>query len=302
MNIIPFLGLCTSVVILVALVALVYMLFNKKPNKVVVADTSAAKPSKPQKWLLPLGIAFIIAIWTIWGALFFIAVVWLLRMNPGSDISFTVSSNEKKAARQVYTWLFWSSIIAVPIFIGANFDTSSESTINERVLTALIPLIIHILLLTGLTSKSAFVYRHTQQGILLIALRAGMASLAAAIAQSYTDYAIMLFLLGNGALWLFGSLFGWSQVSDGKCWFMERKGETIVLMDIKSGKIVAPESQTIQPNEADKKLEQILNSMNAHEKQIAKEKALEAFQSGIPGEVRKNALNILSILGEVEKF
>ena len=54
--------------------------------------------------------------------------------------------------------------------------------------------------------------------------------------------------------------------------------------------------------ETDKKLEQILNGMSAPEKQIAKEKALEAFQSGIQGEVRKNAMNILSILGEVEKF
>jgi Flp pilus assembly protein TadB len=54
--------------------------------------------------------------------------------------------------------------------------------------------------------------------------------------------------------------------------------------------------------ETEKKLEQVFNSMSLPEKQTAKEKVLEAFQSGILDEARKNAVNILSSLGEVEKF
>jgi Flp pilus assembly protein TadB len=69
----------------------------------------------------------------------------------------------------------------------------------------------------------------------------------------------------------------------------------------------AQAAQTKQPAvrraaETEKKLEQVFNSMSLPEKQTAKEKALETFQSGILDEARKNAVNILSSLGEVEKF
>ena len=297
---------CVFILVIGAVVALVIMLL--KPNlgrskdaKAISANT--AKPTRKgwQSWLLPVGIALILLIWTFWGALFFLAVVWVLRMDPSPDASFTVSKNEQNTAKRIYTWLFWSPIFTVPIFMGIALNLSNSATINERVLSALVPLILHAFLLLGMTSKSAFVYRHTQQGILLIALRAGTASLAISMGSSPYD-GLGLFFLSNGALWLIGSIVGWNQIFNSKCWFMDRKGETIILMDIENKKIVTPESQTIQPNEADKKLEQFLTSMNTYEKQITKEKALEAFRSGILGEVRKNAVNILSILGEVEKF
>jgi len=254
------------------------------------------KSAKPKRmgWLLYFGIAFIIAIWTALGALFFLAVVWVLRLNPGSDVSFVLGKNDKKTAQRVYTWLFFSSFITVPIFIGAAANASYNSTINERVLAALMPLIIHAPLLLGLTSKSAFVYRHTQQGILLIALRAGMASLAAINVEDHIENTLLLFVFGNGALWLIGSIVGWSQVSSGKCWFMERKGEAII-----SSESTKPEKSKTPV--IDKELDDMLKHLDAKGKLAAKQKALHAFQTGTPAS-KKRAVEILSKLGEVETF
>jgi hypothetical protein len=263
---------------------------HQDPNE---APVKSAKP-KRMSWLLYFGIAFLIAIWTALGALFFLAVVWVLRRNPGSDVSFSLGKNDKKTAQRVYTWLFFSSFITVPIFIGAVVNVSYNATINERVLAALLSLIMHAPLLLGLTSKSAFVYRHTQQGILLIALRAGTASLAAINVEDYLGFALLLFFLGNGALWLIGSIVGWSQTSSGKCWFMERKGEKILLPGS-----VAPEN--INHPSMDKELTSMLESLNADSIKAAKEKALHAFQTGTPT-IKKRAVTVLAKLGEVEKF
>jgi hypothetical protein len=183
----------------------------------------------------------------------------------------------------------------VPIFLMSAAGTYSSSiTNNEYVLMALAPLVLHLPLLTGLTSKSGFVYRHTQQAILLIALRAGMASLAAMNVEDHLDYALLLFVFGNGLLWLIGSISGWSQVSSGKCWLMERKGE----------KLLAPES-TQAPRTGtsleDKELKDMLKSLDAPGMTTARQKAMHAFRTGTP-EMKKRAIAVLSQLGEVEKF
>lgn len=291
--------LCVGMIVTAAIVALIYLLLNPQKGAPKATQKLPANESPKrnwQIWILYAGIALILTIWTIWGALFFLAIIWVMRMNPGSDTAYTLTNNEKSTARRVYTWLFLSPLITVPIFIGTAGNASNNPTINKFVLAALIPLIIHAPLLLGLTSKSVFVYRHTQQGLLLIALRAGLASLAAINLENHWENTLLLFFFGNGFLWLVGSIVGWSQISSGKSWFMNYKSEQIILQK-------PPAAQVIQAvTEEDKKLEQLLNSMNATEKQTAKEKALEAFRSGIPGEVRKNAMNILSILGEVEKF
>ncbi len=286
---------CVFILVIGAVVALVIMLLKPNLGRSKDAQAISAETAKPtrkgwQSWLLPVGIALILLIWTFWGALFFLAVAWVLRMDPSPDASFTVGKNEQKTVRRVYKWLFWSPIFTVPIFMGIALNLSNSATINERVLSALVPLIVHAFLLLGMTSKSAFVYRHTQQGILLIALRAGMASLAA---LNIGDSGIILFLFGNGLLWFIGSLAGWSQINDDKCWFMERKGETIILTDV------------VQPSQANAVTNQTLNnkrkSLDTPGMTTARQKAIHAFQSGTP-ELKKRAVAVLSELGEVEKF
>ena len=266
---------------------------NDDDDEVNDTPVESEKP-KRMGWLLYFGIAFIIAIWTALGGLFFLAVVWVLRMNPNADASYAITKNDKKTAQYVYTWLFLSPLITVPIFIGMAININSRSTINERLLAALVPLIPHLFILLGLTPSKAFVYRHTQQGILFIALRAGLASLAAINVNNHAEYAMLLFFFGNGSLWLAESIIGWSQSSNGKCWFMERKGEKILLPEI-----TKPEPSASPIN--DKEIDDMLKSLDAQGMTTARQKAMHAFRTGTP-EIKKRAVAVLSQLGEVEKF
>lgn len=270
------------------------------PQKTAVAERvrteeQKEKPRHPQKtgWQGPFAfilISLVIALWTIWGALFFLAVVWLMRQNPGADSSFTITENEKKSARGIYIWLLLSPVLIIPAFVGIllNFDFPEANT-NTRVLITLIPLIFHLLLVTGLTSKSAFVYRHTQQAILLIALRAGLAALAISVG-SYPIDGIWLFLLGNGSLWLLGSLWGLAQIWRSGCWLMEQKGEMLAL---KTGK-----AEDVSPQTHLERSRDFIMKYNAAE---AKKHALAAFRSG-DREIRSQAVKLLSALHEVDEF
>lgn len=157
-------------------------------------------------------------------------------------------------------------------------------------LAALLPLLLHIPLLAGMTSKKGFVYRHTQQGILLMALRAGMASLAA---SNFDSVGIPLFLLGNGGLWLLGSILGWDQVRRAECWLMRRKGETV---EIVTGGI--DEHNNLAPQVH---LEKSREFIQRFKKEDAMAHALAAFRKG-NRDIRLQALWVLEVLEEVEKF
>lgn len=282
--------LCTAAVVFAALVLLVITLLNPDNNaaKFLQKGLSSFSLEGLRTWIPVLIVASALASQTIWGALFFIVVVWLMRQNPGSDSSSTVGENEKKTARRVYAWLFWSSFLTVPIFIVAIIGAYDSST-NTLVLAALTPLILHTPLLFGLTSKSRFVYRHTQQGIFLIALRAGLASLAVAAGRNPED-GLWLFLLGNGGLWLFGTLWGSNQISRGDCWLMRRKGEQTDNAVHTAGSL-APHIY----------LEKSREFLQRSQKAEAKEHALAAFRRG-NREIRTQAVGLLAVLEEVEKF
>jgi len=270
------------------------------PQKTGVTDRLGTeeqkeKPRKPRntRWQGQFGfisISLVIALWTIWGALFFLAVVWLMRQNPGVGSSFTITETEKKWARGIHVWLLLSPILILPVFVGLllNLDFPEAST-NTRAFVTIIPLIFHVLLATGLTSKSAFVYRHTQQDILLLALRAGLATLAISTGQ-YPEDGIWLFLLGNGSLWLLGSLWGLGQVSRGECWWMEQKGETLA---VNAGAV-----QDVPPQIHLERSREFLKGYNAEE---AKKHALAAFRGG-DRQIRSQAVKLLSALHEVEEF
>jgi hypothetical protein len=270
------------------------------PQKTVVADGLRTEEQKERSrkrqntgWQRPfafIGISLVIALWTIWGALFFLAVVWIMGQNPRADSSFTITENEKKSTRGIYVWLLLSPILILPVFVGLllNLDFPEADT-NTRALITMIPLIFHLLLATGLTSKSAFVYRHTQQAILLIALRAGLAALAISVG-SYPIDGIWLFLLGNGSLWLLGSLWGLDQVSRGECWWMEQKGQRLIMKNERAADL-SPEIHLERSRE-------FIERYNAAE---AKKHALAAFRGGDRA-IRLQAVKLLSALHEVEEF
>lgn len=250
-------------------------------------------------WLLYAGVALVISLWTIAGALFFLGVVWILRLDPkpySKETPFPLDV-EKKTARILYAWLMLSSFLTVPVFIIALFSLSSDPSTNEQVLAALIPSIFHILLLFGLSSKSAFVFRHTQQAILLVSIRAGLTALIISINPDEFVW-LALFLLGNGAVWLAGSLWGWAQVRNGECWFMRRKGERIL---DKTKTVSPPDLREESKLSPEKYIEYSKWYLKQERQESAREYALEAFRLGNPA-TRQQAVEVLSSLGEVEMF
>jgi hypothetical protein len=254
----------------------------KKP-----AAQAAPRKAGSKSWILYFSIVLIIALWTLWGALFFLAVVWLLKQDPkpySKEIPSPVEK-EKRTARLLYTWLMLSSFLTIPVFALTLFNLASDSPPNERVLAALIPLIFHTPLLLGLTSKSTFVFRHSQQAIFLMAIRAAVASLAVTITSDPLNW-IWLFVLGNGALWLFGSIWGWDQIRRGECWFMKRKGQKI---------------GAVEAVQMDQEPEHMPKSPNTQDALIERDEALQIFRTGNT-EGKKRAVEVLSRLGEVETF
>jgi hypothetical protein len=289
--------LCLTLIVIVAATLLIILLVNGKKEVPATAQKSPKRINTRWKaWLAYIVIALILAIWSVVAALFFLAVVWIMRLNPGPDSSSTVGAAEKKTALRVYIWLLVSSVITVPVFLAVVIASYSENSSTDlHVLSALAPLIFHLPLLAGLTSKSTFVYRHTQQGILLIALRAGLAAIALGIGSNPED-GVLLFLFGNGFLWLFGSIWGWTEVRRGACWWMKQKAESISMgeptrTEIKPQPIASPEQH----------LDYSRWYARHDRRDEARQSALEAFRNG-NAETRHQAVRLLDELNEIEFF
>lgn len=258
-------------------------------DEVDVNAIPVSEKPKRMSWLLYIGIACIIAIWTIWGALFFLAVVWIMRLNP-KPYSTNIpapSDLDRDSVKGTYTWLLISPVLTMPTMIIAS-EIISDYSFNDYMLAALIPLIFHTPLLFRLNTKSVFVYRHAQLAIFLIALRAGAAAFA------FSTESLGLFVLVNGSLWLFGTNWARNQALRKECWLMQRKGERIILPE-------NAEPEKHAPLITDKELANMLESLNADNIKSAKEKTLRAFQTGTPT-IKKRATLVLAKLGEVEKF
>ncbi len=295
MNTTIFLALiCVGMIVVAAIVAIVLLLDKERKDKSKDAPSASTRPARQKNWKswIPYIIAaLILSFWTMYGALFFLLIVWIMRWDPkfhAWEIPYPTDL-ERDTVKGRYTWLFLSPIFTIPAMIASMGSLSYYASINERVLAVLIPCLFHIPLLFLLNAKSQFMYRHTQQAIYLVALRAGMASLAMSIGG--LGGGAWLFLLGNGSLWLFGTIWGRNQAVRKECWLMNRKGETIL----------APESQISDDHAVNKELDELLQSMTLKDRQIAYEKSITAFRAGTPN-VRKRALAVLSSLGEVEKF
>lgn len=119
-----------------------------------------------------------------------------------------------------------------------------------------------------------------------MALRAGSASLAITLLD---DAGITIYLLGNGGLWLLGSLLGADQVRRGECWLMRRKGEAIQLVT---------KDENLAPHVHLEKSREFIQNFK---KEQAKTHALAAFRKGNRDD-RLQALWALDVLEEVEKF
>ena len=159
-------------------------------------------------------------------------------------------------------------------------------------MAVLIPFVFHVGLIRKLKTESLYVYRHTQQSLLMLFLRAASASIIFYIFD--VDGGFWLFALVNGSLWLFGTNWIVVQVNRNTCWLMERKGEQILLP-------ASTQSEKGKTSLEDKELEAMLKSLDAPGTTTARQKAMHAFRTGTP-ELKKRAITVLSQLGEVEKF
>jgi hypothetical protein len=251
-------------------------------DKLAVPDSAKAGKPKKHNWFVPIIIAFIVAFWSVTIALFFLLIVWAWRLNPKSELSDVITVAEKKICETNYRWLRNSSFITIPVFFIALIMGTPPA------IAALIPFVFHISLLRRLNTESLYVYRHTQQALLLLLVRAAAASLI--FSTFYGSEGFWAFVIVNGSLWLFSTNWEISQVMLNRCWLMEHKGEKIILPNAKPD-IVATNTEH---NET-------LKSADARDVATAREQALQSFRTGTP-EMKKRAFTVLTGLGEVEKF
>jgi hypothetical protein len=279
---------CIAVVVVIAGILLALTLV--KPDNRATLFLQKGLGSLPG-WVWPLLAAMLIALFTLGGALFFLSVVALLNLKPGQDASYTVGVQDKQTAGRIYTWLFLSPLLTVPC-LGFTFVSPSiyADSFQGQSLSLLLPVILHAPLLLGLTSRNTFVFRHTQQGILLMAIRAASTLLLFGLLGDELNSAFGLFMLVNGGLWLFSSLWGWSQTRAGECWWLTRKGE-----------VIQQPGASVSPTEAATHLNTSREFIRQFKKNEALEHALVAFRTG-NRETRIEALQLLVALEEVEQF
>jgi hypothetical protein len=109
---------------------------------------------------------------------------------------------------------------------------------------------------------------------------------------------LWLFLLGNGSLWLFGSIWGSAQVSRADYWWMKRQSGAVT-----SDQQPSPPRGIVQ----DPKLtpEQYIEYSKWYRRRerndLAKDYALQAFRRG-NAMIRRQATRLLDDLNEVEFF
>ena len=274
--------------VLISFVIVVLALMRARSS--IKNPDSKMNPEKPAKqlnqgwknWLPVIGIMLFIAFWNPAAAFFFFVIVWLWRLDRKRELPLTLTDEDKFRSRIIYQWLLISSLLTIPssVYLLFTLDTNDYSA----PLAALIPLLLHFHLLFNL-NKSLYLYRHTQQALILLVLRAALA------AWAFSSESITIFLLGNGSLWLFGSLWGFLQIKRGECWLMERKGEQII--SFKRERIDSPQM--------DKELEDMFKSLNVNDKLRAKAMALDAFRTQTY-EKKRRAIEVLQKLGEVEEF
>ena len=254
----------------------------------VIVALGQSTSQKKKNWIWPIVIAVILAIWNFSFALFYLLIVWILRLDPKTNLSHLVTDKEKKICERNYKWLRNSSFITLSIFFILLFVDIQPAV------AAMIPFVFHIPLIRRLKTENLFVFRHTQQSLLLLIARAGTATIIFSL-FSLDSSAFWIFVLVNGSLWLFGTNWEIKQVLHNDCWLMQQREEAVAIRDAQ------PVEETLDGLVIDKELKDSLKTLDKKGSRATKQKSLDAFRTGTP-EARKRAVLVLSELGEVEKF
>jgi hypothetical protein len=222
-------------------------------------------------------------------------------------INWVKLKEEEQRSRRFY-WLLLLSPFVTVACAGMGFVfLPYDAPFHLRLIAAGVPGLFFALLLFGWLSPHLYVRRHMQQALLLAGLRLASGLLFLGLLEE-----TFLWFLSNGSLWLFGSIWGWSQVVRGDCWLMRRLGE--------GKQLPRPwtKAQKAQPSPAKKSpsaaqlnvvgaldgrqaLSRAQFLLDRHQVEQAVVYLTAAFRAG-PVEVRQQAVARLEAIGEVELF
>jgi uncharacterized membrane protein YhaH (DUF805 family) len=207
----------------------------------------------------------------------------------------------------VYWWLFWSPVVTVLWMIIAitATDMSSRSQANW-VMPVLLSGLPHLVLLFGLRSKHLYQRRHTQQALLLAAIRVVSSVLFVGVMR---NQGVCLWILINGSLWLGSSMWGLGQVRRGECWLMTVMGDDETLprpwaLPTKPAPTATPAQPAsgFEPSPIPRTLlirgQELVQSGQPAEAIVC---FISVFRNGSP-ELRRQAVNALEQMGEIEVF
>jgi len=172
--------------------------------------------------------------------------------------------------------------------------TPPPISLAEYVAAVAWPGLVQVVLLIPLWSPYLFVRRHAQQACSLAVVRI----LSTVLIVGVTRGALIgLWVVVNGGLWIFGSVWGLRQIKRGDCWLMRRRGE-ISELPRPWATAKAPEPAPAAPGPA---LPAEALPAGQDDRAATIEALRSAFRTGSPEE-RQRALEALKALGEIEEF
>lgn len=225
----------------------------------------------------------------------------------------------KKRARGIYSTSRWLSFLSVPWFFYMIFDLY-RPTVFDFILAAGVPALPYLLVIgLKIGDKDPFYSSHAKQALFIVGLRF-LSAVFVAWAAWYGGFALLVFFLGNGGLWLFGNGKGEKQVDRGQCWWAERFSPG-TRFDLSDRNLAALQKEIAAIRRKEKKkmaqpraaqagrpspipaepLAQARQLLGSGRKKAAIEQFAEAFRLG-DAATRSAAARELEALGEVETF
>ena len=165
----------------------------------------------------------------------------------------------------------------------------------EYVAAAALPGLLLLVLLIPLGSRLVYVRRHAQQAVFFAGLRVVSTVLIVGLSRGEL---IVLWVIVNGGLWLFGGVWGLRQVRRGECWLMRLRGEVSDLP-----RSWATKQEVRAPVVSESVVAPALGEPNTEEEDRAAtiESLRQMLRTGSPQE-RQWAIESLQALGEIEEF
>jgi hypothetical protein len=229
-------------------------------------------------------------------------------MAMSEAINLVKLRREEQRSRLFYLLLLLSPFITFPLGIAGliyvDLSPTATAPLHMRMIGISAPSLIYGLMLFGWLSPHRYVRRHMQQALFLAGLRLAFSLLSLVFPE-----ANCLPSLINGSLWLFGSIWGWQQVTRGDCWLMRQLGEGDQLprpwAKAQPGPVQKPPPaewlNVVGSLDGQEALSRAQFLLERHQVEQAVVYLTAAFRTG-PTEVKQQTLARLEAIGEVELF